>query len=125
MLVEKLKDFLNKLMEDHPDKNSHWESWARRFNLGIDKTTAAAQRALTMNNIRFTEVSGLSDVELFESEVITDQTSKFMPYTVKNHLTKAVVKWCESTVMSGTKKEEAEAEIEMHMISAENLLAFC
>lgn len=125
MLLENLKDFMNKLMEDHPDKDSHWDSWARRFIMGIDKTSATAQRAISMNSLRFTQLSGLPDVETFETQPITGDTSKFMKYAVRNHVSKAVVKWSESLVKTGKMKEAAEAEVEMHMITAENLLDFC
>lgn len=125
MILENLKDFMNKLMEDHPDKDSHWDSWARRFIMGIDKTSAAAQRAISMNSLRFTQASGFSDVNAFESETITGDTAKFMPYAVRNHVSKAAVKWCESTNLTGKMKDEAESELAMHMVTAENLLDFC
>lgn len=125
MMLENLKDFMNKLMEDHPDKDSHWDAWARRFIMGIDKTSSAAQRAISMNDLRFGQVSGLPNIGSLEFEPITEDNAKFMKYVVRNHVSKAVIKWCESTTLTGKMKDEAEAELERHMITAENLLDFC
>lgn len=125
MLLERIKDFISKFMTDHPDKDSNWDSWARRFVMGIDKTKDSALRAISLNRLRFTHVSGFPDVDTFEHEPITDITGKYMKYVVRGHISNAVVKWAESTTTTGKTKEAAESEAEMHMITAENLLDFC
>lgn len=124
-MLEKIKDLLNKLLEDYPDKEALWDVWARRVIMGIDKTRDAAIRAQRANSVRFTDKSGHKDVDHFANEVITGTTAKFMPFAVKNHVTKAFVKWSESVGKIGQQKETDEAEAEMHMITAENLLDFC
>jgi hypothetical protein len=125
MILEEIKDLMNQLLEDHPDKDSHWDSWARRFIMGIDKTKDSAVRASNVNSIRFVQKSGHSDITTYEHQPITDMSSKFMPYAVRHHLTNAVIKWAESTTMTGKSKEDAESEVGMHLITAENLLDFC
>jgi hypothetical protein len=123
--IESIKDLLTQILKDHPDKESLWDSWARRFCMGIDKTKSSATKALAINSERFTSKSGQESLDYLEGYIIDQTTLNYLPFAVRNHVTKAAISWAVSTISTGNIKEEAEKLADEHMITAESLIDLC
>lgn len=114
MMIETIKDTLNKLLEDNGDKGD-WDRWASRFVLGIDKTQESIRRAIRVNDKTFTDKSGLTSVEVAWETTHTDLNSWWRDFIVRSYAANAALKWSESIGLSGHDRIVAEEKISEYL----------